>query len=345
MCSDTYLLSCSCMQLTLSCQILPHQCVLTIPSCHVLVYSWHCLAKNFRISVLWILPLPLFLNTTDMVLPSSAASVCSDSSLEHCFGIQVSVSCQELPHQCVLTPPSSPVLVYSWHCLAKYCRISVFWLVPPPLFLYTTDSVLRRAVASVCSDSSLIHCSCVQLTFSCRISVFWILPPPLLMYTADMFLASTAASVCSDSFLLPCSCIQLTLSCQVLPHKCFMTLSSSPVLVYNRHGINKFCRIIVFWHLSPTLSLYTADIVLPSTATSVCSDSSLPCSCIQLALSFQVLPHQCVLTPPSTVLPRTVASLCSDSSLLPYSCIQLTKYWQVLPHQCVLNPHSSPVLV
>ena len=162
-CSDSSLLSYSCIQLTLSCQVAPDQCLLTPPSYPVLVYSWHCLATYCRISVFRLLPPPLFLYTAATVLPSTAAPVNSDYSLLPCSFIQLTLSCQVLQHQCVLTPPSSPVLVYSWYCLSKCCLISVFWLFPLVMSLYTADIVLSQTAAPVCIDSSLIPYSCIQL--------------------------------------------------------------------------------------------------------------------------------------------------------------------------------------
>ena len=138
---------------------------------HVLVYSWHFLAKYCRISGFLILYPRLFLYTADMVLPSTAASVFVDSSLLTCSCIQLTFSCQVLPHQWLNTTASSPVLVYSWHCLDKYCRIGVHRLLPHPLFLYTAGIVLPSTAASVCSDSSLLPCSCIQLTLSCQVLI------------------------------------------------------------------------------------------------------------------------------------------------------------------------------
>ena len=456
--SDSSLLPCSCIQLTLSCQVLLNQYVQAPPTSLILVCSCHCLAKYCRISDFWLFPPPMLLYTADIVLPSTAASVCIDSSLLPCSCIQLTLSCQILPHHCVQTAASSRVLVYSWHCLAKYCRTSAFWLLPPPSshvpvcswhylakycrismfrlvsphqLLYTAGIVLPSPAASACIDSSLIPCTCIQLTLSCqvlpyrsvqtllfspflvlnwyylakyyRIIVLWLLPlfmflytavivlpsttvslcfnsppPPLFLYTVDIVLPRTAPSVCSDSSLLSCSCIQLALSCQILPHLCVQTLPSSPFLVFSWHYLAKYCHISVFWLFPLLMFLYTVDIVLSSTAVSLCFDSFLrPCSCIQQTWSCQVPPHQWVQAPPSSpvlvyswyclakycrfsmfwllppllfldtadiVLPSTAASVCSDSSLLSCSWIQLTLSCQVLPHQCVLTPPSSPVL-
>ena len=300
-CSDSSLLPCVCIQLTLSCQVLPHQCIRTPPWSPVLVYSWHCLAKYCRTSVFWRLPPPMFLCTADNVLRSTAASVRSDSSLLPCSCIQLTLSCQVQPHQCVLTPPSYPVLVYSWHCLDNYHRISVFWLLPPSLFLYTADIVFTSTVASVCPETSFLPCFCITLTLPCKVLPHQCVQAPpaspiRVNYTADITLPSNAASVSSDYSLLPCSCIQLIMSYQVLSHQCFLPPASSHVLVYSWYCLAKYCRI-------PNLSFYRVVIVLPSTAAWVCSNSSLlPCSCLQLTLSCKVLPQQCVLNPPSSTV-------------------------------------------
>ena len=217
-----------------------------MPGC---LQGLRCLRSS---TILW----ETVLKRTDIVLPSSAASVCSDTSILPCPCIQLTLSCQVPTNQCGLTPSSPPFLVYSWHCRAKYCRISVFWLLPPSLFFYTVLSL--QCVQAPPSSSVLVyswHC----LANKCRISLYWFFHPPMFLYTADVVMPSTAESVWSDS---------------------------SPVLVYSWHCFAKYRRISMFWLLPPPLFVYTADIDFPSTAASVCSDSSLlPCSCIQLTLS------------------------------------------------------------
>ena len=344
-----WLLPCFLIQLTWSYQVLPHQCVLTPPSSPVLLYSWHGLVKYCRISVFWLLPPPLFFYTADIILPSTEASVCSDASLFLCFCIQLTLSCQVPPRQCFLTPSPSPLFWYSWHGLAKYCRISVYWLLPPPMFLCTADTVMRSTASSMLSDSSPVlvyswHC----LARYYRISVFWLLPDPLFLYTAGIVLRSTVASVCSYASLLQCSCVKLIISCEVLPHQCILTPPSYPVPVYSWHCLAKYCRINVFWRLPLPRLVYSWHCF----ATSVFSDSSpvlvYSWHCLDKYFRigvYRLLPHPLFLYTSVIVLLSTAASVCSVSSLLPCSCIQLTLSCQVLPHQCVMTLSCFPVLV